>query len=61
MFSRKYLRESYYRAVKSAMSDRIRSLWPETGMDPKSGSGIAGNGMLFQNSGSGKAEEGMLF
>ena len=25
-------------------------LWPNTGMEPKSGSGIEGNGMLFQTS-----------
>ena len=41
--------------------DRNRIFRPDTGMEAKSGSGIAGNGMLFQNSGSGKAGKGMLF
>ena len=33
--------------------DRKRIFRPDTGTEAKSGSGIAGNGMLFQNSGSG--------
>ena len=39
--------------------DRNRIFRPDTGMEAKSGSGIAGKGMLFQNSGSGKAGKGM--
>ena len=41
--------------------DRNRIFRPDTGMEAKSGSGISGKGMRFQNSGSGKAGKGMLF
>ena len=40
--------------------DWKRIYWPDTGKEPKSGSGIIGNGMRFQNSGSGYAGNGML-
>ena len=33
--------------------DRKRIFRPDTGLEPKSSSGITGNGMLFHNSGSG--------